>query len=389
MASERIVIVGAGPAGLSTARAYRECGGQGEVTLVGEERMLPYRRPPLTKEFLRGELDSSELPIEPGEWFAANDVQLLLGSRVTAIDPQQGTVTLHGYVQLLTDAIVLATGAQPARPSIPGIEHANVRTLRSLPDSEGIRTAGDPGGHATVIGTGFIGCEAAASLAMRGADVTLIGEERLPQLGRLGQQAAQRIAGWLEDLGIELIGQAHVSAVHHGHTVELDDGRHIGGAPIVLATGVAPRAELAKDAGLQVSGGAVVVDETMRSPSTEGHVLAVGDLACAFNASAQRHLRVEHWGDALGHGEVAGRTLAAGDGRWESVPGFWSAIGDRVLKYAAWGDGYDESRLVEGADGSFTVWYGRANATVGVLCHERDDDYERGRELIAAGAPTP
>jgi NADPH-dependent 2,4-dienoyl-CoA reductase/sulfur reductase-like enzyme len=389
MAAERIVIVGAGPAGLSTARSYRECGGQGEVTLVSEERTLPYRRPPLTKEFLRGELDSSELPIEPEEWFAANEVQLLLGSRVTAIDPQQGTVTLHGSVQLLTDAIVLATGAQPARPSIPGIEHSSVRTLRTLPDSEGIRTAAAQGGRATVIGTGFIGCEAAASLAMRGTGVTLIGEEHLPQLGRLGEQAAQRITGWLQDLGVELIGGARVSAVHHGHMVELDDGRRVDGAPIVLATGVAPRAGLAEDAGLEVSGGAVVVDETMRSPDTGGNVLAVGDLACAFNATAQRPLRVEHWGDALGHGEVAGRTLAAGDGRWESVPGFWSAIGDRVLKYAAWGDGYDESRLVEDADGSFTVWYSRAKATVGVLCHERDGDYERGRELIAAGASLP
>ncbi len=389
MSAERIVIVGAGPAGLATARAYRESGGRGEVTLLGEESLAPYRRPPLTKAFLRGELAASELPIESDEWFEENDVKLLLDSRVTAVDPQRGTVTLHGYVELLTDAIVLATGSEPSRPAIPGIDHANVRTIRTLPDSKGLAAASKGARRVAVIGTGFIGCEVAASLALRGTEVTLIGEEALPQLARLGAEAAQRIADWLEGIGVRLIGETAVSAVHAGTSVELRDGRRIEASPIVLGTGVRPRGGLAEAAGLEMHEGAVVVDETMRASGMAANVLAVGDLAWALNLGAGRHLRVEHWGDALGQGEIAGRTLAGVEAGWDSVPGFWSTIGEQVLKYAAWGDGFDDSYLVQGEDGAFTVWYARDGATVGVLSHERDEDYERGRELIARGAPPP
>ncbi len=387
MSAERIVIVGAGPAGLSTARTYRECGGEGEVTLVGEEPLLPYSRPPLTKELLRGEFDVNELPIEREEWFDANEVKLLRGMRVSAVDPSRGEVTLEGHVRLPADAIVLATGSEPSRPPIPGVEHAGVQTVRRLPDSECIAAASGAGARVIVIGTGFIGCEVAGSLAMRGLDVTLIGEERLPQIERLGERAAQLIAGWLGDLGVKALGSAAVSAIHDGRAVELIDGRRVEGSPIVLAAGVKPRGELAETAGLQMRGGAVVVDEAMRTSAPD--VLAVGDLACAFNVSAGRHLRVEHWGDALGHGEIAGQTLALGSGRWESVPGFWSTIGERTLKYAAWGDGFDEAHLLAGEDGAFTVWYAREGVAVGVLTHERDEDYERGRELISVGAPLP
>ncbi len=390
MSAERIVIVGAGAAGLATARSYRACGGEGEVTLVGEEPTIPYERPPLTKDFLRGELAASELAIEPQEWFETNDVKLLRGSRVTAIDPHRGAVTLEEYVELPADAIVLATGSEPSRPPVPGMEHPDIHTIRRLSDSERLAQESDPDRRVLVIGTGFIGCEVAASLAMRGLRVTLIGEERLPQLERLSERAAERIAAWLEELGVETIYETAVSAVRDGREVELRDGRRIDGAAIVLGTGVEPRGELARNSGLEMRGGAVVVDGSMRSPSSDGgNVLAVGDVACAFNTSAGRHLRVEHWGDALGHGEVAGRTLAGGGGGWGQVPGFWSTIGEQTLKYAAWGDGFDDSRLVTGSDGAFTIWYGRHGATVGVLSHERDEDYEHGRELVSRGAPLP
>ena len=115
--------------------------------------------------------------------------------------------------------------------------------------------------------------------------------------------------------------------------------------------------------------------------------IAAGDVAFARNARAGRSLRVEHWGDALGQGEVAGRNAAGEDAEWDAVPGFWSTIGDHTLKYAAWGDGFEESRLEPQGDGAFTAWYGREGKIVGVLAHEADDDYERGRSLIAEGAP--
>lgn len=386
MPAERIVIVGAGPAGLATARSYREHGGHGEVTLVGAEPVLPYQRPPLSKEFLRGEIDADALTIEQESWFREHDVQLRLGVTASAIDPEHGIVTLAPAERLRADTIVLATGSHPVRAELSGANHPAVLTLRTLADSERLAERGAAGARLLVIGTGFIGCEIAASLSIRGCSVTLLGQERLPQLERLGEDAARRIAHWLEDLGVELVLSRDVRAIYGGRVVELDDGPLWEGAGVVLGTGVRPCGRLAKSAGLRLRDGAVMVDSQMRSAA---NVLAVGDVACAENASLGSHLRVEHWGDALEHGAVAGRTLAGIDARWEGVPGFWSTIGTRTIKYAAWSDGYDEALLRTHAGEAFTVWYSRDGVAVGVLTHECDADYERGRGLIARGEPVP
>jgi 3-phenylpropionate/trans-cinnamate dioxygenase ferredoxin reductase subunit len=314
---------------------------------------------------------------------------LRLGLRTAAIDATEGIVTVEGGERLQADSIVLATGSEPLRPNLPGLDHPSVLTMRTLPDSLVLAARTQKGGPVVVIGTGFIGCEIAGSLAMRGASVTLIGQEKFPQLQRLGEGVGRRIAGWLLALGVELVAPASVSAVRDAQTVELEDGRSIAGSCVVLGMGVRPRARLGQAAGLELQDGAIVVDETMRAAKSCDRVLAVGDVAYAFNASAGRGLRVEHWGDALGHGEVAGRALAGGGGRWDSVPGFWSTIGGQTLKYAAWGDGYEETRLVDHGDRAFTAWYTRDGAAVGVLTHERDEDYERGRELIRRGEPAP
>jgi NADPH-dependent 2,4-dienoyl-CoA reductase/sulfur reductase-like enzyme len=118
-------------------------------------------------------------------------------------------------------------------------------------------------------------------------------------------------------------------------------------------------------------------------------VLAAGDAALAFNAAAGRHLAVEHWGEALAMGKVAGQTAAGADASWDEVPGFWSTIGGRTLKYAAWGDGFDQAALVDHGSGSFTAWYSRDGVAVGVLTHDADNDYERGQILIEQGRPAP
>src|SRR5581483_7884439 len=142
-----------------------------------------------------------------------------------------------------------------------------------------------------------------------------------------------------------------------------------------------PRVELAVSAGIELESGAVPVDAHLRT--AKPGLYAAGDVAFARNATAGRRLRVEHWGDALGQGEVAGRNAAGADAVWDAVPGFWSTIGEHTLKYGAWGDGFDDSRFEDHGDGSFTAWYGLNGTIVGVLTHERDEDYERGSELIA------
>lgn len=412
----RLVIVGAGPAGLAAARAYREHRGTAEVTLVGEEALVPYRRPPLTKEFVRGELPAEELVIESRGWFDQNRIELRLGWRASSIDPDTGNVTLveanaggHSTTDeaLRADAIVLATGAEPLRPELPGMQDPRVHAIRELSHSQAIATDAKRGSHALVIGTGFIGCEIAASLAMKGVQVTLIGQEPAPQQGRLGPQAAGRIAGWLLDLGIELKLGLEVSAIEDARIVHLraQGGARVqaqGGAPaqaqgvtrgqsqdrqavegdlVLLGMGMRPRVELAQDAGLEIVDGAILTDGQLRAHE---RVFAAGDVALAYNVTAGRRLHVEHWGDALGQGEVVGRVLAGQDLAWDEVPGFWSTIGRHTFKYAAWGDGYDSCEFVEHPDGGFTGWYSSRGELVGVLTHDRDQDYECGRRLIAA-----
>lgn len=387
-ATENVVIVGGGPAGLASARAYRASGGSGTVTLVGEEPLLPYERPPLTKALLRAAVELDALPLETSEWFRTNRIELRLGVAATAIDLACGHVRLADGDTLAADAIVLATGSEPVAPRLDGLGHPRVLAVRRLPDSLRVRELAREG-SAIVVGGGFIASEVAGSLATCGVAVTLIGRERLPQCGRVGDYAAGRIAGWLHELGVARIGGAAVSSVHDGRIATLEDGRTFRAACIVLATGVRPRSELAMAAGLLTDSGAIVVDDAMRAQGADGRVLAVGDVAFARNITAGRHLRVEHWGDALAQGEVAGRVLAGHEARWDVVPGFWSTIGERTLKFAGWGEGFDDVRVDDHGDRGFTVWYAQDGVAVGVLSHERDEDYEHGRELIANGAPPP
>jgi NADPH-dependent 2,4-dienoyl-CoA reductase/sulfur reductase-like enzyme len=343
----RLLIAGGGPAALATARAYREAGGDGAVTLITPEAALPYERPPLSKDFLRGELDEDDLPIESADWYSRHEVAVLEDAVVGVRDHE---VVLRNETRSF-DRLVLATGATPKRIG-DGL------VLRSLTDARTLRAAAERERRATVIGSGFIGCEAAASLAMRGLEVTLVSDEEIPHAARLGEEAGRRIMGFLTELGV---------------TLEL--GRQAGatGGLTLEAVGVeSPR---------------IPVDEHMRSERPD--VLVVGDAALAHNAGADRRLPVEHWGEALNMGEVAGRVLAGQDARWDVAPGFWSTIGEHTLKYVAWGDGFDEARVVDHGGGAWTVWYGADGITVGVLTHERDEDYERGRSLIERKEPLP
>ena len=386
--SFELLIVGGGPAGLSAARAFRDAGGHGPVAIVADEQRMPYQRPPLTKELLRGEIDEDELPLEAESWLGEHAVSLVAG-RAVALDPDRRRVTLSGGRSLGYQRCLLATGAEPRRLPIPGADDPSVRVVRTLDQVRELQRRLHPGDPVIVIGSGFIGCEIAASLALRGQTVTLVSDEPAPNQARLGAPAAERIAGWLSRLGVRLLlGTAVERIERRDRDLVLHRGpQAVRAETIVMATGVAPRSELLGAAEPLVDG-AIPVDPSMRTALPR--ILAAGDVAFAENTTAGRALRVEHWGDALGQGEVAGRTAAGVQSSWDAVPGFWSTIGDRTLKYAAWGDGYDDARLTRGSGaGSFTVWYCRDGRVVGVLAHEADENYERGRELIAARAPCP
>ena len=382
------MIVGGGPAGLATARAYRRTGGLARVTILTSEPYAPYNRPPLTKEFLRGEASREDLPLESDGWYGENSVQLRLSVVVARLDRNDQTVELDDGEKLSYDACVLATGSEPIRLPISGADDPEILVMRTVENSMRLQGRVGENGKAVVVGSGFIGCEAAVSLALRGGDITLLSLEESPQRARLGQEVGERIEGWLRDYRVNLRLDASLESIErtdHGYELSIQGGETISAGTVLFGTGVAPRTGLAEAAGLEVDGG-VVTDSSMRT-SAPG-IYAVGDIARAYNVSAGRHLSVEHWGDALEHGRIAGTLISGGEAAWGMAPGFWSTIGDKTLKYWAWGDGWDK-QLFENKGEAFTVWYGKEGTLVGVLSHDSDDDYERGRELIERGESFP
>jgi 3-phenylpropionate/trans-cinnamate dioxygenase ferredoxin reductase component len=367
----------------ATARAYREGGGLGRVTMLTPEPYAPYRRPPLTKEYLRGEASREDLPIQSDGWYEENGVELRLLTSVSAIDRERQTVITDEGEELSYDVCVLATGSEPVRPPVPGGDDPEILTIEN---STRLQDRVGEGDGAVVVGSGFIGCEAAASLSMRGAAVTLASREQSPQRRRLGPEVGEPIEGWLRGFGVDLrlgIGIEGVERKDGGLAVYLDDGDTLDTGTVFFSTGVRRRIQLAAEAGLEVDHG-VITDSFMRA-SAPG-IYAVGDIARAYHESVGRHLSVEHWGDALEHGRIPGSVIAGREAEWSSIPGFWSTIGDKTLKYWAWGDGWDE-QLFEVDGEAFTVWYGKEGVLVGVLSHGMDEAYERGQGRIESEEP--
>jgi 3-phenylpropionate/trans-cinnamate dioxygenase ferredoxin reductase component len=387
VSEERIVIVGGGPAAQAAAGAYREAGGKGSVTILAREPDPPYERPPLTKDFLRGDSGREALPLADAGWYRERAIGLRTGVEVAEIDLRATEVWTANGEAIPFDMLLLATGADPLVPPVPGADGPGVQTVRRIRDSERLRELGR-GDTALVVGSGFIGCEAAASLAMRGAEVTMATMEAAPQVERLGPEVAAEIAGWLEGLGVEILPDAELASIRtagdRAARARFADGDERVADRVLLALGVERNDGLAAAIGLPVDEG-VQVGPAM--DTADPRLLAAGDVAFAFNPTAGRRLRVEHWGEALNMGEVAGRTLAGREAAWDVAPGFWSTIGAHTIKYAGWGDGWDDSRFEPGEEGAFACWYGREGELVGVVSHLDDAAYERGKALIEERAP--
>ena len=387
MTRERVVVVGGGAAGHAFVDRYREAGGGADLVLVTREDHLPYFRPLLTKEYLRGEVGVDKLPLDDPDWYGDHGVELRLACAAEALDVGGHSLRLTSGEELRWDACVLALGSRARPLPVTGADQPGVHSIRSAADGDRLVAAARAGREVVVVGSGFIGCEAAASLQARGCRVTMVGPERVPQEERLGPEVGALLAGWLRDLGVTVrLGPPVREVCRHGErwAVELE-GATLPADLVVAAGGAAPNVELAEQAGLDVDGG-VVVDAQLRASAPD--VFAVGDIAFAWNEAAGRRLRVEHWGDAEAMAEVAAKTLAGTPAAWRSVPGFWSAIGDRTLKLAAWGDGWDDATVRQDDEG-FTAWYGRDGATVGVLTHNHDADLERGTSAGGVRRPVP
>ncbi|WP_207840595.1 NAD(P)/FAD-dependent oxidoreductase [Williamsia soli] len=388
MNSTELLIIGSGPGGVSAAESYRDNGGSGRVLIVTSDPDLPYFRPPLSKDYLQGDSGPDDVALHPREWYSERNIEVRTDTSVLELDTTAKNARLSTSETIDFGTAIIATGARPVPIPVPGGEHALL--LRSFSEASSLREGAEKAASAVVIGAGFIGCEAAASLASRGVTTTLVAPNDVPQESRLGPDAGARIRAMLDDSGVRYVGGPNVVKIEPG-AVTLDDGVRIDADLILAATGITPCADIAESAGLKVDDGRIVVDEHMRTSAAS--VLAVGDVATAHNTAAGRQVATEHWQDAVDQGEVAGATAAGVDTSWDSVPGFWTTIGNHTLKYAAWGDGYDSAHLVERnggfPEGGFTVWYQRGGVTVGGLTFNSNDDYDLAEKLVADHKPPP
>jgi 3-phenylpropionate/trans-cinnamate dioxygenase ferredoxin reductase component len=341
--SERtFVIVGASLAGAKAAETLREEGFDGRVVLIGAEGARPYERPPLSKEYLRGEAGREKVWVHDDErYYSRTQIDLRMGTEVTAVDPGGRTVELAGGERLAFDALLLATGAQPRRLDVPGADLDEVYYLRTVEDSDRLRERIERGGRLVVVGAGWIGAEVAASARQRGCEVTLLEMTKVPLERVLGPELGAVYRDIHTDNGVTFRGETRISSFEGAGSVErvvTDDG------PLdcdfaVVGVGVAPRVALAEAAGLEVDNG-ILVDERLRT-SAEG-IYAAGDVANAYHPLLQQRIRVEHWANALNQGPAAARSMLGRDEPYEQVPYFFSDQYDVGMEYAGHATDWDE-----------------------------------------------
>ena len=362
------VIVGGGLAGGMVAQEYREQGGDGSVLLIAREAHVPYHRPPLTKEFLRGEKPAEEVYMHPAEWWSGHEVEVRTGVSATAVDMGARSIALSDGEAVEYERLVLATGATPRE--LPG-----ARSIRTIDDSQALADMLEASkGHLGVIGGGFIGVEAAASARMKGWDVTMAVPESVVWEHLFGAEVAVYFERQLREHGVN---------VNTG-TTQLPEGDYT----VTLAgIGVTPNTQLAEAAGLTVDNG-VHVDEHLRATDD---VWAVGDIAAYQSVVHGRRLRIEHWDVALNQGAYVGKTWAGKESEpYTTVPYFFSDIGDWTwFEYVGPGSGRVDIRGSMDSD-DFVAYYldgdDRVTACLGV---NRSDDVNDAKELIASHSGAP
>ena len=371
------IAIGSGPAGLSAAETFRSKHPHIPVRVLTTDTALPYAKPPLSKAYLCGRVATLDLH-SPG-WFVRHDVDLIRGITVDHIDLAHQEVVTEGGCHYPYWHLVLSCGANAVPLRIPGAEAA--LPLRFFADAVILRMAARSADSAVVIGGGLIGCEAAACLASRGVPTAMVVAEPVPLQRRFGDQVGERVAKILSDNGVRVLGSTTVTDIDDTH-VHLDSGATLDGDVVVSATGVRPDPHLAANAGLATYDGRIVVDEHMHASAL--NVYAAGDVALAYNVTAGRRIRAEHWRDAAQQGLVAGLSAAGHPAAWDRVPGFSCTIGESTLKYCGWGIDYEHSRLVDHHNG-FTVYYESGGDLVGVLTLNADDDYRCATASLVVG----
>lgn len=376
---ESVVIIGSGAAGAVAAETLRAEGYEGPVTMVGSDPDGPVDRPNLSKDYLAGQAPEEWVPLRPPDFYERLGVELLTGRTVAAIEPVARAVVFADGERRPYGALLLATGGEPVRPPIPGAEGPRVHYLRTLADSRAIISAAAQG-PAVIVGAGFIGLEAAASLRARGVEVHVVAPEAQPLARVLGPELGGLVQRIHEEHGVRFHLGRSVREIGEGGVL-LHDGTRLAAGFVVVGTGIRPRVALARDAGLPTEDG-VRVDRYLATEAPG--IWAAGDIA-RWPHPRFGELRVEHWVVAQRQGQTAARNILGAGEPCELVPFFWSQHYDVRINYVGHAREWDETRSSGSLKSGLSTAYlagGRvqALATIG-----RDADSLRAEAAFERG----
>lgn len=390
MSQQTFVIVGASLTGAKAAQELREQGFDGRVMLVGSESERPYERPPLTKDYLRGESEREKAYVHEQGFYEQHQIEVLTGSTVAAIDPGAARVTLEDDRALAYDRLLLTTGAEPRRIQITGAELEGVHYLRTLADCDALRERLDAGGKVAVVGAGWIGSEFAASARQRGLEVTLIDPLALPNERIFGADIGAFYRDVHAQHGVELRlgtgveafeGQGSITAV------KTSDGKSIPCDFVVVGIGVVPRTGLAEAAGAKIENG-IVVNQQLRT--TIPNVFAAGDVANAWHPFYRRQVRVEHWANALNQGPAAARAMLDETVSYDRIPYFFSDQYEVGMEYSGYAPEWDEVVLRGDREaGQFSAFWLHDRRVVAGMNINVWDVNEHVQALIRSRQPVP
>jgi len=383
------LLVGGGIASGHCASELRKRGAEGSITIVGREPEPPYDRPPLSKEYLRGEASRADALVNPREWYADNEIELITGSSVVALDPGTRTAKLQGGEEVGFRKALLATGAMVNILRVDGAQLEGIHYLRAFGNSDSIRDDVADAEHVVCVGGSFIGAEVAASLIAMGKRCTIVELEPVLLARAFGAEAGRQLQDLLGSKGVEFATGETVAAFEGDErvtTVVTESGLAIECDAVVIGAGVRPDTTLAQRSGIEVGDG--VVCDTGLETSASG-IFAAGD-CCSYESELHgRRVRFEHWDVALQQGRHAARGLLGGKSPYRVVPYFFSDLADWAsLEYIGGASDWDEVLRRGSPDtGGFSVWYLSSDRVVAALSVGRPEDLLPARRLIEAGGP--
>jgi 3-phenylpropionate/trans-cinnamate dioxygenase ferredoxin reductase subunit len=381
------LLVGGGMASAHCAAELRRRGAEGSILLVGREPEPPYERPPLSKEYLRGDAGRADAYVNPPSWYEENAVKLLSGRNVMSLDLAARTAKIQGGEEVVFGKALLATGAMVNILRVEGAENEGIHYLRAFGNSDAIRTDAEAAGHVVLIGGSYIGTEVAASLTAKGVECTIVMMEDMALSRTFGEDAGRWFQGLIESKGVTVHGGEELEAFEGDGRVKAvvtKSGLAIECDAVVVGAGVRADAMLAQRAGLEVDNG-ILCDSKLQT-SAEG-IYAAGD-CCSYDSVVHgRRLRVEHWDVAMQQGLHAAGNMLGDDRDYDVVPYFFSDLADWAsLEYVGPAHEWDEEVWRGDPDaGEFSVWYLKGGRVAGALSVERSEDLAEARRLLADG----